>query len=105
MSKSHTVYRCDACNRTWSGFEAEHSGEPDVPLCPVCHGVLRINVALPESPVPFDFGLRMLGAFARLILNARITDIARRKAAETDTPLDDAALRVADALLQQLAKL
>jgi len=105
MSKSHIIYRCHSCDRVFTQFEATYSDNHDVALCPICQRILRVDADLSANPIGLDFGLRLLGALARVIINAGIIETLQKKAAESETKLDDAACRTAAVILQELAKL
>lgn len=105
MSKSHIIYRCHSCDRSFTPFEASFTDSEDFARCPICGRILRVDADLSANPIPLDFGLRLLGALARIVINAGTVEVLQKKAAESKTPLDDAALRVAAVILQELAKL
>lgn len=105
MSKSHIIYRCHSCDRVFTQFEALYSDNGDAARCPICQRILRVDADLSANPIGLDFGLRLLGVLSRILLNAGIVKTLEQKAADSQTPVDDAALRVASVILQELAKL
>ncbi|MBA7530919.1 hypothetical protein ES705_23130 [subsurface metagenome] len=105
MSKSSVIYRCETCDRTFGQHEAHFYPNGDIALCPVCQRILRLDAALSDNPIPPDFGLRLLGVLARILLNPNVVKTLDEKAADPTIPMDDAAVPVASVILQELAKL
>lgn len=105
MSKQLRPLYCHVCDR-WVSPNAFSFRPPSVvPYCPHCHGLLLPEPGNPDSLLPLGFTLLFIKAVAALLLRAGVLDHLEAKACESDTALDDFALKLARVVLEHVAQL
>lgn len=105
MSKSVAPRYCPRCDGIVYALASPNDPEDGILRCPVCAAPtvkLALNFDFPIGPV---LALRIFAALAKILQKTGVIEDLQAKAAKTETPLDDFALRAAAAIIAEAAKL
>jgi hypothetical protein len=105
MSKSVAPRYCPACDEIVFALRSPDE-DPAIPLsCPKCRKTTQavaLNFDFPIGPI---LALRLLGALAQILKKTGVVEQLQEKAKTTETPLDDFALRIAAAIINEASTL
>ncbi len=105
MSKSGAPMFCPTCDDyVFPLCHPDDVGERRA-CCPHCQGALVPSIFNPSFMIGPALGLKLLAVVARIIIRSGALDKLHELAKESETPLDDFALRVAAALLKEAVNL
>lgn len=75
------------------------------PRCPSCGDPLMDSAPLIGNPFPVALATTTAGALARLLISSGVLDLLKERAKDSETKVDDVALCIAIAVIEQVAKL
>jgi len=96
---------CGTCDRRIEPAHFIFHADTRLAHCPSCNEPLLPEAFHEGNPVSVAFGLTCLKVVARLLLRAGVLKYLEDKASQSETSLDDFALRVTRSVLEEAAKL
>jgi len=96
---------CPACNVTVPDSVAVYDGGGGPAFCPTCHGLLRPHSSGFGNPLSLSVLGTIAGPFARLLKRVGVLEYLEARAKSTKNKLDDAAIRVARHIIEEIAAL
>lgn len=105
MTAKYDDLFCARCHANVKADEALISDPPGSAFCPICGDTLHITPPLVGNPFPVALATTTAGALARLLISTGVLDLLRERTKDSETKLDDVALCIAIAVIEQVAKL
>jgi len=105
MCKDLAPLRCDTCNKWIEPGRFVFQDGRSAPHCPVCNEPLDVKSALFGNPFPLSLALAIARGLAKILVRSGVLEHLETKAKATESTLDDLALRIARAIIQEAANL
>lgn len=105
MTAKYDDLFCARCHTNVPVVEALITDPPGRPRCPMCGDPLMSSAPLIGNPFPVALATTTAGALARLLISSGVLDLLKERANDSETKVDDVALCIAMAVIEQVAKL
>lgn len=105
MCKELAPLRCDTCQKWIEPGRFIFQEGRSAPHCPDCDEPLDVQSALFANPFPLALALAIPRGLAKILVRSGVLEHLQEKAKGTESPLDDLALRIAKAIIQEAANL